>query len=1172
MKQVMPPSFASLCLAIAMLAIAPCAASAQNEVPIAPQVPKRTDLAPIRGIKFTRTAEEAFQATVTPEAASWDEGQLILHWVRAGQWQKVGYYLDLYEAETARLIHGKIASELSYSNPKAVILPRDVLSLADASPVELDDRQVTHLGSLMRIAVRETESQTEIVEMLQKGTRRLGGTDEHRRKMAARILAAAELYEAAETFGLNENEARSAGQAAVAAEAANVHGWKETLAALRDKSLDAEARGELLDDVHELLLSSTPELIEKQLKPILADKDQQALAAQILGMIGEKTAAANREVDWAARTLHIELEHQLMELLGQTQGFDSQPWQSLANLAANNWLTEAKYSYLMYPSWQRSTTDASRDRNAHVSVEELIQHAPSDRWLKAVEPQLATFVRTSLARLILFSEDIDRVIPHVQALEKHDKPAAATLANAYLEQWAHRHDPNLSEELLKEYRLDSQVVVLTRSQQEASLKELSNLLSSLEPPTRQLLDETQLVRAFDFCHSRAEIYTSEHVTTVFGPLAEIPPSLIQMLMQKMRDKLAQQWRDLSIQRDAATRRTAADVFTLVNQGYTEATGMTNTWLKGHPDSWQMHCAAGSLYSDWGEFSYFQSVATEDNSDRFAAYLEHSQQGLEHFRAGAQGYATTVPKLSRTDFQLEPYRSWFYGLLGITHDGGINLRKGVTDKDLDELRQAMLALPGGAADVHLQLFSTMVADNIEANRIAPEMKYRYLSSAVRVTGSRATIYPAEEKVKYYDSLLEEVRLQTRLDGSDEIRSPGEFGVFVSLVHTKDVARESGGFEKYLMNEVQRTVSGRTIVEKPLYRDRFEEALRVALGNFFEVRKIAFADPAAGAFDIEAPSGAAKSQWQETPLAYVLLGTVDATVDRVPALEIELDFFDREGKVVIPVPSNPLQIEIKPDAPLARPVKNIEVTQVVDARELEDNRLKVDVIASAEGLVPQLEQLLDLENFPLPVVEVAERDPLRIDQLHSGPTGLYPKSERSWTLHLDPQPLLRGATERVEFTFPTALPEDVTMQYRRYEDMDPVEADAKVTLVEGEAEVAKVAKIDYRLWGAGGAGVLALALLAVMAVRTKNGDTTAPPPLFTLPAEFTPFSVIALLHRIQSSPAVTLSPEQRTQLAADMHALEQQAFARDSHAASSPELEKMARRWLDTGLRAARSQAA
>ena len=113
--------------------------------------------------------------------------------------------------------------------------------------------------------------------------------------------------------------------------------------------------------------------------------------------------------------------------------------------------------------------------------------------------------------------------------------------------------------------------------------------------------------------------------------------------------------------------------------------------------------------------------------------------------------------------------------------------------LAEIRAAIASLPGGAADVHFGLFSTMVADNVKANVIMPEMKYRYLSSAVEITGRKATAYPAQEKVQYYDSLLSEIRLRARLDGSDRIRTGGPFGVFVSLIHTADLARESGGFD-------------------------------------------------------------------------------------------------------------------------------------------------------------------------------------------------------------------------------------------------------------------------------------------------------------------------------------------------------------------------------------------
>ena len=70
--------------------------------------------------------------------------------------------------------------------------------------------------------------------------------------------------------------------------------------------------------------------------------------------------------------------------------------------------------------------------------------------------------------------------------------------------------------------------------------------------------------------------------------------------------------------------------------------------------------------------------------------------------------------------------------------------------------------------------------------------------------------------------------------------------------------------------------------------------------------------------------------------------------MPPLEIELDFFDRDGKVVIPLPSNPLLIEVAAEAPALRPAANIAMTEIVDARELvEHKRLKLDVIATAHG---------------------------------------------------------------------------------------------------------------------------------------------------------------------------------------------------------------------------------
>ena len=1143
-------------------------ASAQDDTPNAPaEVPLRKDVDPFGRVKYTRLTEEAFLAAATPNDPEWGEPTRMLHWVRAGDWEAIGIFLKLFEPEAAVRIHTKICSDLTYANPKATMLPADVIGLADASLGELNERQSILIGDLLRNTMRETESRTELMKRLQRGTARLGGTNVERRRLTARILARAELHTEAQTFGMTEAELRALRVGPDQSPTMPRRNWTELIASLRDSLSHAEARDKHLDVLHQWFVESTPKIVEQQLRDIMADAVHPELTTHVFAMIGRQTAAAGREVDLDSRAVHLEMEHTAMQLLAASKDINDEPWKTMASLTANNWVTEARNSHKIYPAWLRSTEE-NRVRYPHVPLEKLIQSAPSGKWLDAVLPQLAASVRITLTRLILFTEEIDRALPQLLALQRYDTPKAAELANEYLDNWARRHDPNLSPELLRQYRFDKQVVVLTRAQQKTALVQLGQLLSSLDDSTRALLDEEHLVQAFDFCHSRAEIYTREHMVKVFGPLEDIPSSLAVRLVEKMRDKLALQWRELSVQSDAATRRNTADIFNLVNQGYFEATTIAVRWLESQKDSSRMESVAGSLYADWAEFAYFQSVATEDRSDRFAEYLKHTQQAQTHFRAGAIAYAALVPNLRREDFDLMPYRAWFYGLLGITHDGGINLRKGVTRDGLQELRQAMLDLPGGANEVHLQLFSTMVAENIEANRIAPEMKYRYLSSAVRVTGSRSTIYPAEEKIKYYDSLLQEIRLETRIHGSDRVHTNGEFGVFVSLVHTADVARESGGFAMYLQNKVQRTVSGRNVVEKPLYRDRLEESLRLTLGNFFDIRSIIFANPADGTRDMPSATrtaeGAPNRVWQETPLCYLLLATKDVTVDRVPALEIQLDFFDREGKVVIPVPSNPLQIEIAEDAPVERPVGNVSVTQIVDSRELSNNLLKINVSATADGLLPDLESILNLSGYSLSILDVVNEGSLQVKRLHNGPKGLFPQSERSWTVHLDPTRLLRGASQRIDFEFPAAVSAETEMVYLRFEDMDPVEAAAQVTLVEGEA-VATLAQVDYRLWGSGVvAVVLALAGVVVLLVRSRRTDAAEPPPLFSLPTEFTPFSVIALLHRIKSSPIVDLTDDQRLSLQGDMNTLEQLTFSREGNTSRTQDMESLAHRWLETAL--------
>ena len=73
------------------------------------------------------------------------------------------------------------------------MLPLDVIGLANASPVEIDNRQAYPLGRMLFVALQGNESRTELMTILKKGTPRLGGTNPETRKAAAILRAEAML-------------------------------------------------------------------------------------------------------------------------------------------------------------------------------------------------------------------------------------------------------------------------------------------------------------------------------------------------------------------------------------------------------------------------------------------------------------------------------------------------------------------------------------------------------------------------------------------------------------------------------------------------------------------------------------------------------------------------------------------------------------------------------------------------------------------------------------------------------------------------------------------------------------------------------------------------------------------------------------------------------------------
>src|SRR5439155_21499535 len=84
-------------------------------------------------------------------------------------------------------------------------------------------------------------------------------------------------------------------------------------------------------------------------------------------------------------------------------------------------------------------------------------------------------------------------------------------------------------------------------------------------------------------------------------------------------------------------------------------------------------------------------------------------------------------------------------------------------------------------------------------VGPAVKWRYLKGGFDIIGDHKDAREAKKVFDYYKDLVSEIKLESELDGAEQVGNNKPFGVFVNLRHTRDIERESGGFSKYLQNQ-------------------------------------------------------------------------------------------------------------------------------------------------------------------------------------------------------------------------------------------------------------------------------------------------------------------------------------------------------------------------------------
>jgi hypothetical protein len=388
----------------------------------------------------------------------------------------------------------------------------------------------------------------------------------------------------------------------------------------------------------------------------------------------------------------------------------------------------------------------------------------------------------------------------------------------------------------------------------------------------------------------------------------------------------------------------------------------------------------------------------------------------------------------------------------------------------------------------------------------------------------------------------LKLQTVVDGSPRIGHNEPFGIYVNLLHTKEIERESGGFGKYVQNQNNMAYSYNYGRPTENYRDKFSESVKQALGEHFEIQSITFQSPETMQ---SVPDD--KEGWRVTPYAYVLLKPRGSEVDRIAPLQLDMDFMDTSGYVVIPIESPALVVDATASKGDPRPVSDLKVTQTLDERQAEEGKLIVEISATAKGLVPPLEDILNVEREQFEVVSIDDQGvlPSRFDKES---LDIQILSERSWTVEYRAK---ENEAELVEFSFGDAKTETADLKFQRYEDADLVEAGQQVSLERSYEN----AGWGFLYWLLPLIALCFAGLAAFLFFRSQpEVKQTAK---FEMPDDINPFTVLTLLKDIRHRNGI--SNEQSIELETSIQEVERSYFGKRA-SDERADLKKLASSWL------------
>jgi hypothetical protein len=567
------------------------------------------------------------------------------------------------------------------------------------------------------------------------------------------------------------------------------------------------------------------------------------------------------------------------------------------------------------------------------------------------------------------------------------------------------------------------------------------------------------------------------------------------------------------------------------RGYQMSRAVVENALKQHPDEWPLVLALAAL--DHDENNYQREIKADSQ------YTERRLAAFERFARAAELYSEKASALPEEEQTTQPFDLWFYASLGACDLGQINEETLPEPGQIEIIKTAIHNLPGPAAERHRGMFANGLFTRMSA--LNPAVKFRYAKYGLEIVGDHKQAQEARKVFDYYNDLVTEIKLEAAVDGSDVVSPQEPFGLFINLRHTREIERESGGFARYLQNQQNMMFAynyGRPMAN---YRDKFEEAARKALEEHFEVLSVTFREPTVNSRATD------EYGWRVTPYAYVLLKPRGPEVDKIPPLRLDLDFLDTSGYVILPIESNAVAIDASAAKPQARPYSKLTITQILDERQAAEGKLILEVKATAQGLVPPLEEILDVSPADFEVASTEDQG-VAVSRFDPESEENVILSERTWAISMQAKNQQTERPREFRFAAPTVDVHEVV--YNRYVDADLVAVDQQVLLEQ------KYGKTDTAwVWPALGGGVVILAAIVFWWRRPRRARAPSES-RFQIPEELNAFTVLGLLNQIRTNNG--LNDESRRELAASIARVERSYFANEP--AEAPDLRQLAESWV------------